>query len=107
MNIKQSLRKNKISTLLEKKKKKMTWSPYVSKLLTKKPQDKKERDTVDQRLKSFPDQFPFVRSHLIYISPVVFLLNKHVVGLIWKPESCTHWLFNSSMRELITDTLWF
>lgn len=104
MNIKQNLRKTKTIYLVEKE---MTCSAYLSKLLTKKPQDTKERDAADQTLKPFPDQFPFVPSHLICISPVVFLLNKHVVGLIWKPESCTHWLFNSSMRELITDTLWF
>lgn len=90
----------------------MTRNASLSTLLTKKPQDRKERDAADQRLKSFPDQVPFAPSHLIHISTVgflffVFLLNKHVVALIWRPEPCTHWLFNGSMRALITDTLWF
>lgn len=106
MNIKQSLRKNKTIYLVEEK---MTSSDYLSKLLTKKPQGKKERDIADQRIKSTPDQvvLHLASSHIVvHCGCCFFSLNKHVVGLIWRPESCTHWLFNSSMRELITDTLW-
>lgn len=86
----------------------MTHSTFtsLSKLLTKKPQDRKKREAADQRLKSFPDQVPFAPSYLIHISPVILLPNKHVVGLIWRPESCIHWLFHSSMSALIMDTLW-
>lgn len=105
MNIKQSLRKNKASYLVEEK---MTSSACLSNFLTKKPQNKKERDIADQRLKSFLDQIYFSPTHLTCLSllfPPHPTLDKHVVDLILRLESCIHWLFNSSMRELITDTL--
>ena len=63
----------------------------------------KEKGSCYQRLKSFPDQVPFAPSYLIHISPVVLLLNKYVVGLIRRPQSCTHWLFYCSTSAECTD----
>lgn len=66
----------------------MTRNASLSKLLTKKPQDRKERDAEDQRLKSFPDLVPFAPSHLIHISTVGFLffvfLFFYLISILWR-----------------------
>lgn len=79
MNIKQSLRKNKTIYLVEEK---MTSSDYLTKLLTKRSQGKKERDIADQRIKSTPDQVCFASSHLIYSSSLLLFFSL-LISMLW------------------------